>query len=410
VEKTGKILIFSTAYYPFVGGAEVAIKEITDRISDLQFDLLTARFDKNLPKFEKIGNVNIYRIGFGIPILDKLFLPFWGAIFALRLNQKNHYNYFWCMMVTFGSGAAYIANILHFWKKVPIILTLQEGDSESHLTHRWLGTINLSWKLALRKTSIITAISSYLVKRAKRLGYKKEIKIIPNGVDAKYFSDFSKQVSENGETKKILRAKIGFNDQDVILVTTSRLTTKNGIDLVIEALKFLPQNYKFIIIGSGPEEDILRAQAEKIETNNGSTRVKFLGFQIGGSLPAYLGASDIFIRPSRDEGFGNSFIEAMACKLPVIATPVGGIVDFLFDPNLSFQTIFGEKNIQTGYLCLIGNPKSIADTVQRVINDPNKNQVIENAYNMVLRKYDWSLIANKMKEVFCGINNGEKIK
>ncbi|MCG2695311.1 hypothetical protein L6261_04530, partial [Candidatus Parcubacteria bacterium] len=59
-----KILIFSTVYYPFVGGAEVAIKEITDRIGDIEFDMVTLRFDKNLPKFEKIGNVNVYRIGF----------------------------------------------------------------------------------------------------------------------------------------------------------------------------------------------------------------------------------------------------------------------------------------------------------------------------------------------------------
>ena len=54
-----KILILSTAYYPLIGGAEVAIKEITDRIEDIEFDLLTARMDKNLPKNEKIGNVNV---------------------------------------------------------------------------------------------------------------------------------------------------------------------------------------------------------------------------------------------------------------------------------------------------------------------------------------------------------------
>src|SRR3989344_5334803 len=141
-----RILIFSTAYYPFVGGAEVAIKEITDRISGIQFDLVTAKLKRNLPKFEKIGNVNAYRLGLGIPFLDKLFLPFWGAIKATRLNNKNHYDFFWCMMVTFASGAAYVANILKFWKRVPIILTLQEGDSEEYLKTKWFGLIDLSWR------------------------------------------------------------------------------------------------------------------------------------------------------------------------------------------------------------------------------------------------------------------------
>jgi len=71
-----RILIFSTAYFPFIGGAEVAIKEITDRLDDVQFDLITAKFDKTLPKMEKIGNVKAYRVGIGKFEYDKfLFLP-----------------------------------------------------------------------------------------------------------------------------------------------------------------------------------------------------------------------------------------------------------------------------------------------------------------------------------------------
>ena len=61
-----RILIFSLVYYPrFVGGAEVAIKEITDRISpeEVEFDMVTLRLEPNLPKFETIGNVNVYRVG-----------------------------------------------------------------------------------------------------------------------------------------------------------------------------------------------------------------------------------------------------------------------------------------------------------------------------------------------------------
>jgi len=62
-----KILIFSLAYYPkHIGGAEVAIKEITDRLSpeDYEFHLVCNRYDSTLPKKEKIGGVMVYRIGF----------------------------------------------------------------------------------------------------------------------------------------------------------------------------------------------------------------------------------------------------------------------------------------------------------------------------------------------------------
>ncbi len=61
-----KILIFSMAYYPrFIGGAEVAIKEITDRLSDeYVFHLVTLRYDSNLPRISQEGNVVVHRIGF----------------------------------------------------------------------------------------------------------------------------------------------------------------------------------------------------------------------------------------------------------------------------------------------------------------------------------------------------------
>ena len=61
-----RILIFSLNYYPhFIGGAEVAIKEITDRISpeDIEFHMVTLRMDATLPKEECIGNVTVHRIG-----------------------------------------------------------------------------------------------------------------------------------------------------------------------------------------------------------------------------------------------------------------------------------------------------------------------------------------------------------
>ena len=65
-----RILIFSLAYYPrHVGGAEVALKEITDRLSpeEIEFHIVTLRFDSNLPKTEKIGNTVVHRIGFSRP-------------------------------------------------------------------------------------------------------------------------------------------------------------------------------------------------------------------------------------------------------------------------------------------------------------------------------------------------------
>lgn len=379
-----KILIFSTAYSPFVGGAEVAIKEITDRLSNnFEFDLITARLEKNLPRIERVGKVNVYRVGFGNLFFSKLGLPFLGAILALRLNRTENYFCLWGVMVTFGSGAGYIFNILRVLtgkKRIPIILTLQEGDSENHLQYKWAGLINLSWKLALWNTDFLTAISNFLLNRAKKQGFSGESALVPNGVNVSLFSkEFSSKVKEE------LKIRLNKKPEDIFLVTVSRLTHKNATDDIISALVNLPRNISLIIIGKGEDGPKLQKQARDLGVED---RVKFLGFISYVDLPKYLSVCDVFIRPSRSEGFGNSFIEAMAAGLPVIATPVGGIPDFIDDK-------------ETGVFCSSDNPQSIVKAVTSLLSDKMLiEEISQKAKSRVMERYDWNLIALKMKDVF----------
>ena len=74
-----RVLILTTAYLPQVGGSELAIKNITDRLPEVHFDLITSRPSKNLPEYEKMGaiprglveraaheNINILEVGGGL--------------------------------------------------------------------------------------------------------------------------------------------------------------------------------------------------------------------------------------------------------------------------------------------------------------------------------------------------------
>jgi glycosyltransferase involved in cell wall biosynthesis len=382
-----RILVFSTAYYPFVGGAEVAIKEITDRIGNstggFQFDLITARFKKDLPKMEKIGNVTVYRVGVGSSLFDKLLLPFAGAVLAWRLNKNQNYFCFWAMMATFSSGAGYICNIarrLSGKKKIPMVLTLQEGDSESHLKYKWAGLIALSWKMALWNTDYLTAISNFLLHRAKKNGYKGECKLVPNGVDLKLFSQ-----TINEDVKNNIKSRLNKKIDDIFLVTSGRLTHKNAVDDIISALPHLAKNITLIIIGKGDLGPKLQKRARDLDVG---LRVKFLGFMPYEDLPKYLSVCDIFVRPSRSEGFGNSFIEAMAAGLPVIATPVGGIPDFIDDK-------------ETGIFCSPDNPQSLARAVTLVLQDSNlRERIIKQAVSRVRERYGWDTVSSEMKSVF----------
>lgn len=377
---TKKILIFSTAYYPFVGGAEVAIKEITDRIGgEYEFDLITAKLDTSLPVEEKIGNVNVYRVGSGKSSLDKILLPFRGLFLVNKLSKENNYYCFWAMMVTWSSLSAYFYN---FGRKIkiPIILTLQEGDSETHLKFGRFGLIGLSWKFALRNTKILTGISNFLIDRAIKIGFKGISFLVPNGVD---LDIFGQEVREEDRIK--LKNLLGKKDDDIYLVTTGRLTFKNATDDIISALSKLPNNIHLLVLGKGEEGPKLQKQADVLDVGD---RVKFVGFVDYKNIPEYFSVSDIFIRPSRSEGFGNSFIEAMAAKLPVIATPVGGIVDFVSDK-------------ETGIFCSPDNPQSIVKAVNLLLEDKLlKENIVKNAYNNVNSKYGWDKVSVQMKDVF----------
>jgi len=399
-----RVLIFSITYHPFIGGAEVAIKEITDRIPGAHFDMITLRLSSKVPYFEKIGNVNVYRIGFvkrgelnnlkvKFPLtLNKKLFPFFALFHAYRLNKKHPYDMIWGMMASYAGFAALFWKILH--PETPYLLSLQEGDPIERIKKK-VKWIHPFFAQIFRKADKIQAISNFLKNFALEFSPQKDVVVIPNGVDVERFeTTFDPSAIEN------IRNEIGkhhmesgkvINSQNVALITVSRLVHKNGIDTLIKAMKFLPNTMRLAIVGEGPQLMELKELADDIDED----RIMFLGNKDHSVVPLYLKACDIFIRPSRSEGFGNSFVEAMAAGVPVVASNVGGITDFLVDP------IFVGKEKATGLFCDHDDPKSVAIAVMKYVDDIQLRQVIiQNAKKMVKERYDWKNIAKDMEKLF----------
>jgi glycosyltransferase involved in cell wall biosynthesis len=392
-----RILIFSLAYFPkHVGGAEVAIKEITNRISseEIEFHMVTNRFDSTLPREEKIGNVMVHRIGITTadpsmgdlkkwPLnLNKFLFQCGAAWKALSLHRTYRFDATWAMMAHSCGVPATIFKLFH--PRVPFILTLQEGDPIEYIERK----MRPLWPLftrAFTKADTIQAISTFLGRWAHARGFEGRLEIIPNAVNTEHFSqEYPERVI--AEVKDTLNKKMG----DVFVITTSRLVTKNAVDDMIRALPLLPHNVSFVVLGTGPDEVMLKNLAAELGAHE---RVKWLG-QIGhADMPKYLKACDIFIRASRSEGMGNSFVEAMAAGLPVIATQEGGIADFLFDEKRNPGVPI------TGWAVDKDSPEQIAAAVADIMNRPEKvRAVVATAKEMVIEKYDWNLIAKDMKE------------
>ncbi len=379
-----KVLVFSLAYFPrFVGGAEVAIKEITDRISDIEFHMVTLRLDGSLSAEEKIGNIVVHRVGFGsTSIVNKFSFQFLAAWKASVLNRKYHYDAVWAVMAHSTGVPAALFKLFH--SRVPYVLTLQEGDPLGEIERKMLPLWPL-FSRAFKKADIVQVISAFLGDWARRRGFKGPIEIIPNGVDIAHFSHEYPACAIDA-----VKDNLGKRMGDVFIITTSRLVHKNAVDDVISSLTLLPDNVKFVILGSGPLEKELKLQTASSKLQ---ARVQFVGRVGHDELPKYLKACDIFVRPSRSEGMGNSFVEAMAAGLPVIATQEGGIADFLFDEKRD-----PDKPI-TGFAVDKDSPDQIAAQVKNIMEHLEKvRAVVATARAMVADKYDWTLIAKDVRE------------
>lgn len=370
------VLIFSTAYLPYIGGAELAIKEITDRLHDLHFILITARMRRDLPHRERMGNVDVCRVGVGIPFFDKIFSPILAACLVFTITRRVRVRLFWSVMVSYTTITPALLKRFGFYRNVPFLLTLQEGDSEKHIFEGWLGLIAYWWRASFRYANHVQVISTYLEKLARDFGYKGALTVVPNGVDTNVF--YPRDVVKDKN----------------LIVTTSRLVRKNAIDSLILAMdlvwKKVPEA-RLEIIGDGVDRGILEVMARSEENTNGyvtGSHIIFHGEQPLKKVPIYLAAARVFVRPSRSEGLGTAFLEAMAMGVPIVATRVGGIPDFL-------------ESGKTGLFAEVDFADDVAKQIIRVLTDDALyNRLSWNGREFVKEKYSWDAIVKRMIIIF----------
>ncbi|TSC96879.1 MAG: hypothetical protein Athens071426_437 [Parcubacteria group bacterium Athens0714_26] len=386
LQEKPQIAFFSLAYYPFEGGAEVAAREIIKRLKDFSFTIFTYKFDKGWLIKENKENAEIIRVGYGGSghkkygrIFDKIIYVFKAWRAAEELHKKNHFKVIWAMMASYGGIAALFFKLSH--PNIPMLLTIQEGDCERHLIFGKFGLVGFFGKKIIQKADYIQVISNYLKDFIIKRGANCPIEVIPNGVDLDFFST----TYDDGEME-LARKGLGIKDEYVV-VTTSRLVYKNGVDVLVEAIGKLKDKtpIKCLIIGGGPEQNKLKKRVEDLKIED---KVIFLGQIAQKDIPLYLKISDIFVRVSRSEGLGNSFLEAMAAGIPVIGTRAGGIVDFLVDGV-------------TGFFVEIDDAENLAQKIKYILNNSElRKKVVENSLYMVQKNYSWDMLSGYFKAIF----------
>src|SRR3989338_5785447 len=292
------ILVFTTAYFPFSGGVETSIYEVSRRLSrDFDICVITARMRRDLLRYEVRPEGIVYRIGFGYAF-DKWLLPLWGFFhvfwnlkFGIWKFTKSKDFVLWCVDISQGTMAAMLTKI--FFPRLSFVATIQYGYGDERLSRGRMGLIGMSYRMILRVADHVTAISAYLLDTARSFGYVGPSSIIYNGVSLLQFTP--KSVDSKNHTRPHT------------VITTSRLVQKNAVDILIRAVALLKKrlpDIQCIICGDGP----LRNSLENLARDLGVTgQIQFLGDVPYADIPHHVREADIFVRASRSEGMGVSF-------------------------------------------------------------------------------------------------------
>ena len=378
-----KILMQQWAYYPWVGGAEVFTQHLAEHLvaRGHQVDIVTGRlqepdiaYDNWQKELDVINGVNVHRVrvpnvkyaGIAAGVLRMLTK-------SLKLDRQNDYD-----IIHSHIFPAMVCGALSKRDK-KLIITLQGGDigeyKESGRLIRMLEMPFITW--SLRKADLAHCVSTHIAEAAKRLG-AGDVTVVPNGVDTAVFRP---------QDKYQLRKKLGYKLKEKIIVSTSRLTPKNGMDYLIRAIVPL-KDVKLIVIGEGEQRKKLESLVQNLKLKK---RVLLPGALPHQDLPQYLSIADVFCRPSVNEGFGISFIESMACRIPTIGTAVGGITDII-------------KDGENGLLVPPEDARILAGVLKRVIDDGNlSRRIAERGYQTVKARFTWEEVLKQMENIYAGL-------
>jgi glycosyltransferase involved in cell wall biosynthesis len=228
----------------------------------------------------------------------------------------------------------YAATLLGRWLGVPVTITLRGTEQRQARDPALAPKV----RAALERATQVFAVSESLRQVALGLGIAADkVQVVGNGVDLARFNPLPRAEA---------RAALGLAADAPVLVSVGGLCERKGFHRVIERLPALRERFPglvyLVVGGPGPEGDLgpqLRAQVAAAGLDEA---VRFLGALPPEALRGPLSAADVFVLATRNEGWANVFLEAMACGLPVVTTAVGGNAEVVCRAELGSVVPFGD--------------------------------------------------------------------
>lgn len=203
--------------------------------------------------------------------------------------------------------------------RLPFVTTLHGTDiTLVGLDHSYLPIT----RFGINESDGVTAISNYLRERTvSEFGITREIEVIPNFVNCDVYTPLSEEARDRG------RSQFAEPGEKILVHLSNFRPVKRAVDVVeifARVAREIPA--RLLLIGDGPDRSQAEWLARRLHIQD---RIHFLGKQAG--VSDLLPLADLMLMPSELESFGLAALESMACRVPAIATAVGGVPELIED-------------------------------------------------------------------------------
>ena len=278
--------------------------------------------------------------------------------------------------------------------QIPMLTSVIGAIAAKLLKNKFLMTFHgrtayctLDWAMgwfAAKLSDYVTVQNKFGFEKIRTMVSESKIVYLPHGINTDWLQTTEKPLIEVPKDK-------------TIILYVGRLQKPKGVHFLISALSELPRNkYCLVVVGDGPEKENLKNQSLQMGVNK---QVIFTGQLNQKSIAPYSQRAHIYVLAATDmddqgsklnvsENFGNSLVEAMVARVPVISSRVGGVPEWITD----------------GKNGLLFDQRDVDQLVERIVklgdNQKLRNMIVDEASKDVAKNYTWDSISEKFEALY----------
>jgi len=221
-------------------------------------------------------------------------------------------------------------------------------------------------RLALRQLHFLSAKSRYVARRIESYGVHCPVEVNYWGADLTKYCP-GKQIEA--------RRELGWDENATVILSPRALEPRLNIHLIVEAFhEVLTKRPNSMLVILGRSSPDYKDKIDKtIERLNLVDKVRVLSEVSQDVLPLYIRASDVVVSIGHSEGFPNTVLEVMACKVPIVVGKIAQVEELL-------------ENAKSAWICEI-EPKAVATAILDVLDDQGRSERITNAAYTIVKEY-----------------------